>query len=167
MCPWIFCGVHKRECLTDKRGKVPPHPTGIVNEIVCGRSQEPLNGAFIFKSHIKRGSQGSQNNASGGLLFLSRHKKSRQKKGAAQAPRGLWPRHLTLSGINSPRQEGQILTTRSRSLRNQPAGMRNGLVAWESHTAAPTVLSDDIAFVQFFPLWKRPVPSEHASRGRD
>ena len=58
----------------------------------------------------------------------------RQKKGAPQTPGRLRPRHLTLSGINSPRQEGQILTTRSRSLRIQPLG---GEMGWLHRSRTP------------------------------
>ena len=47
-----------------------------------------------------------EQHASGDLLFLSRHKKSRQKKGAVQTPRRLGPRHLTLSGRDGGGNQG-------------------------------------------------------------
>ena len=43
------------------------------------------------------------------MLFLSRHKKSRQKKGAPQTPGGLGPRHLTLSRKDGRSKGAELL----------------------------------------------------------
>ena len=84
--------------------------------------------------------------------FSCSPKKSWTKEGRYLDAAGFRSRYLTRSGINNPRQEGQILTTRSRSLRNQSAGMRKSLVASESHTAALITLID--AFHEIEGCWQ-------------
>ncbi len=136
-----------------KRGAKSPPGRGGSQSSFCS-SDPPLDclhrGRLVFAPEALRGAPKGRGGSNHDLrktclrrpTFLARPRKVGQKKGAPQAPGRLRPRHLTLSGINSPRQEGQILTTRSRSLRNQPAGRRNSLVASESHTAALMVSSD-------------------------